>query len=386
MSAHARSAGAVALGALLVMACVVTPPDLAAGLYRCSTSQDCVDGWTCADIGTLGPSVCRPACDPDHAELTCPGGFCTSAGACIATCAIASDGDIDVPCPEGLTCIRSNGSTGAGLCFPAEGCSVSTECAGPFRDCVNEAFGLPARLPYTTFATDRLFCVDTPQGDMNDRCPSGSFAAGGRVCVPSCDQVADRCPPIMTCLRGLGALFGATGRSACFPGVLGLPCNDDSECFVGRCLALADGRHTCTLTCGEAAAGAPALGCDALDGYPIGGLGGLDYACDATSVCAPVGTVGAPCNVDMPCHADLACSNGAGVCTHDCARDSDCVIPDVSAGAQRRQVYCAPLTDGSGLVLHFCLNQVANGSPCMVGHECISGRCLGQVCVPPLAM
>jgi hypothetical protein len=367
---------------LAVGGCVVNRPDLAAQVFRCDTSSDCVDGWVCADISVLGDDVCRPACDPSRAAETCPNGFCTSSGACFDTCEIASDGDLERPCPSSLTCIRRRAESGDGLCVPAEGCSVTSECTGEHRDCANEVFGLPASVAGTTLSTDRLYCVDTPQGEAMDRCPNGSFAGGTTACIPSCDQEDDRCPPILTCLRGLGTLYGATGRSACIVGVIGMPCEDDSGCFLGRCLPLADGRRACTLTCAEASAASTA-GCDSLDGYPLTGLGGLDFACDTIGACDRLGAVGAPCNADLPCHAGLTCSNsGAGVCTKECTTDADCSagIPGLTNRTLLNQVYCARISDGSPLGLRFCLSRRPNGSACTESRECMSGLCSARVC------
>ncbi len=373
-----------AIAALTVLAtgCVVNRPDLTASVFRCDTAADCIDGWVCADISVLGEDVCRPGCDPARAEETCPGGFCTSSGACFDTCEIASDGYLARPCPNALTCIRRTANGGDGLCIPAEGCSVTSDCTGANRDCANEVFGLPATVAGTTLSTDRLYCVDTPQGEAMDRCPNGSFAAGTTACIPSCDQDDDRCPPVLTCLRGLGSLYGATGRSACIVGVIGMPCSDDSGCLLGHCLPLADGRRACTLTCEEATRGSP-IGCDDLDGYPITGLGGLDFGCDGIGACDRLGAVGAPCNADLPCHAGLICSNsGAGVCTKECETDLDCTsgIPDLTNAQLRNQVYCARISDGSPLGLRFCLSRRPNGSSCNESRECMSGLCTTRQC------
>ncbi len=377
-----RACGLAGCVALLLTGCLVTQPDPNARVFRCVSEVDCIDGWVCADISILGDDVCRPGCDPQRAVETCPDGFCTSSGACFDTCEIASDGDLVRTCPDALTCVRRGAETGAGLCLPADGCSVTSECAGEHRDCANEVFGLPASVAGTTLSTDRLYCVDTPQGEGMDRCPNGSFAAGTSACVPSCDQENDRCPPVLTCLKHLGSLFGATGRSACIVGVIGMPCTDDSGCFQGRCLELADGQRACTRTCAEALDRSTA-GCDGLDGYPITGLGGLDFACDAVGACGRLGAVGAPCNLDLPCHPGLTCSNsGAGVCTKECVTDDDCIqdIPGLTNRTLLNQVYCALISDGSPLGLRFCLSRRPNGFACTASHECMSNLCSAGQC------
>jgi hypothetical protein len=139
----------------------------------------------------------------------------------------------------------------------------------------------------------------------------------------------------------------------------------------------------CTFTCEQAALAGP-LGCDVLDGDSIPGLGGLDFSCDPSGVCAAVGTVGAPCNDQLPCNQDLACLNGAGVCTKPCTVRADCVIDSISSTPLRQSVYCAPIMSPSGGTLHFCLNQQPTGGACTTNEACQSGRCMAGRCVIPL--
>jgi hypothetical protein len=371
----------LALVAIALTGCVATTPDLTAQPYPCDTDHDCIDGWVCAITGVLSHSVCRPACDPSHPS-SCANGFCTSAGVCWDACSIASDGTLTRGCTGGMSCVRRNGFTGEGLCMPAAGCTVSSDCTATSHDCANEIFHLPSTVPGTAFSADHSVCLSTPEGEMHDRCPTGYFANNG-TCIPSCDQPTDRCPPGMACLRDLGAVLGAPGRSPCLMGWRGMPCRDDSECYEGRCLAIATGAHVCTFTCEQAAMAGP-LGCDVLDGYTIAGFGGLDFSCDPSGVCAAVGAVGAPCNDQLPCDAELACLNGAGVCTKPCSARTDCVIDSVGNATLRSSVYCAPITSPSGSTLHFCLNQQPVGAMCTTNEECQSGRCMSERCVVPL--
>ncbi len=366
--------------ALFALGCVVSPPDLTGQSYPCSSDQDCIDGWVCADIGVLGHDVCRPRCDPASPSSACPSGFCTSAGVCWDTCRIASDGALDQGCAPGLACVRRNGFSGEGLCMPTAGCTVSTDCTEASHDCSNEVFHLPSSDGTTMFSADHSVCIATAQGDVRDRCPLGYFANNG-ICIPSCDQTDARCPPGMACVKGLGSVLGAAGRSACLPGWRGLPCRDDSECYEGRCLALANGLHTCSFTCAQADAAGP-LGCDILDGSPIAGFGGLDFECDSAGMCSPLGAIGAPCNPAMPCHPEIACLNDtAGVCTEYCTTRAECVVSTVDSHDMRENVYCAPITSPTGTPLFFCLNQRPFGATCDIGRQCVTGRCANMRCV-----
>lgn len=368
---------------LFAAGCIVSPPDLTSEPFACDNDQDCIDGWTCADLGVLGHDVCRPGCDPASPHAGCPSGFCTSAGVCWDSCSIASDGALDHGCRGALTCVRSNGYTGEGLCMPTAGCTVSTDCTEASYDCANEVFHLPASNGASMFSADHSVCIATAQGDDHDRCPAGYFTNNG-ICIPSCDQTNDRCPPGMACVKGLGGVLGAAGRSACLTGWRGLPCRDDSECFEGRCLELASGLHTCSFTCAEADAAGP-FGCDILDGYPIAGFGGLDFECDSAGMCAPLGAVGAPCNEGMPCHPEIACLNDTGgVCTTTCQTRAQCVIETVDADQEREAVYCAPITTPTGGSLLFCLNQRPLGATCESNGQCSTGRCTAARCVFPV--
>lgn len=367
------------LAALLATGCFVPSPDLSAHPFDCDTDQDCIDGWLCADIGVLGHDVCRPRCDPEHATTTCTG-FCSSAGACWDTCHIASDGALDRACNGGLTCVRRNAFTGEGLCMPAAGCSVSSDCTSANTDCLNAVFQIPSSSGTSSQSSDHSVCIATPE---SDRCPAGYFSNNG-LCIPSCDQTDDRCPPGMACVKGVGSVLGAAGRSACLTGWHGLPCRDDSECFEGRCLELASGLHTCSFTCEQALEASPA-GCDLLDGYVISGFGGLDFECDAAGMCAPLGAVGAPCNQGMPCHPEIACLNETGgVCTATCTQSAQCVIASVDEEHERQDVYCAPISAPTGGSLLFCLNLRPLGAACDRGSQCATTRCVAGRCVLPV--
>jgi len=263
------------------------------------------------------------------------------------------------------------------MCMPTAGCSVSSDCVTPNTDCANAVFQLPASSGTSTFSADHSVCIATQQAE---RCPDGYFANNG-ICIPSCDSTEARCPPGMACVKGLGSVLGAAGRSACLTGWRGMPCRDDSECYEGRCLALESGLRTCSFTCAEAEAAGPA-GCDLLDGYVIAGFGGFDFECDAAGMCAPHGAVGAPCNESMPCHPEIACLNdNGGVCTATCMNRAQCIIPTVDSQQVREAVYCAPITTPTGGSLLFCLNQRPIGAQCDSAAQCASTRCVSGHCV-----
>lgn len=382
--------------AVLVVACagvaagctVERPDDLLERLWTCEQDSDCLDGWGCADRSVLGEDFCRPACDPEDPR-TCAG-YCTATGECLAPCTLLGDGA--TACPDGHACVRADLLDSDGVCFPTETCSRSDECPQGSR-CFNDVFGLPAILPGVEYASDQLYCVAVP--DDADRCPSGYLVAPGvaegdeLACLPRCDSAGSRCPPALTCLRELGYLFAQPGASACYPGYWGLPCDDDAQCVVGRCLAIGEGRRACTYGCGEADrvfGRANGGGCEALEESSRGlRLDALEVRCEeveGVDVCAPLGTPGAPCSDDLRCAPGLDCRafrSGATVvrfCSRDCAEDQDCSYTGAPLTA-----YCAyPAGGGTGS----CVPRSFEGGSCERAEQCRLGLiCREETCVAP---
>ncbi len=375
----------VAFAALVAWASGCTaqaPGDLRERLWTCATAADCVEGWGCADGSAVADDFCRPVCDPD-APASCDG-VCTPSGECLAGCRML--GDETSRCPEGHTCIRTDLLGDEGVCFPVEGCSRSDEC-GPDTRCLNDVLGLPAVVPGVPYAADHLYCIAVP--DAEGRCPTGymtlpagaSEASAG--CVPRCDRGSARCPPDLTCLEDLGYLFGQPGASPCYAGLWELPCDDDAQCLVGRCLEVGGGRRACTLPCADAdrVFGGAGRGCARLADLGRGlRLDALRVSCEAVgegSVCVPWGTAGAPCNDDMLCDPRLECRafvTGVGLvrlCSRDCAVDGDCAIEGapITAYCQRSsgRSNCLPRSDEGGAC--------TRTGQCRVGLVCVNARC-----------
>lgn len=384
--ALALALAAIACGALA--GCTVDrPSDLTSRLWTCDEDGDCIDGWGCADRSVLGEDFCRPACD--RGDPSSCDGICTRSGECLATCTLLGDGTS--ACPPGHECVRTDLLGDEGVCFPTATCSRSDECEGGAR-CFNDVFALPAIVPGTTYASDHLYCVAVP--DEADRCATGYVlvpsldAAEESLCLPRCDTEGSRCPPDLTCLRDLGFLFAQPGTSPCYPGYWALPCDDDAQCMVGRCLEVAPGGvRACTYECGDAdrvfgrAAGG---GCRAIEDATRGlRLDALTVRCESVAgadVCVPLGTTGAPCNDDMICAPGLDCRafrSGESVlrfCSRDCGDDQDCNYAGAPITA-----YCArPIGGGAGSCVprSYAGGSCARPENCRPGLACREGRCV----------
>ncbi|AKF11037.1 hypothetical protein [Sandaracinus amylolyticus] len=369
--------------ALCAAGCSVErPDDLLTRLWTCEVQEDCLDGWRCADRSVLGEDFCRPACDP--ADASSCDGYCTRNGECLSRCTLLGDGATE--CPDGHSCVRTDLLSGEGVCYPVETCSRSDECAQGTL-CFNDVFDLPPVLPGVSYASDQLYCVAVPDEMM--RCPTGYLvapAAGDSpaTCLPRCDSAGSRCPPGLTCLRELGYLFAQPGASACYPGSWGVPCDDDAQCLLGRCLAIGEGRRACTYGCGEADRVFEGDGCEALEEASRGlRLDALEVRCleaEGRDVCAPLGTTGAPCNDDMRCAEGLECrrflAGGSIVrfCSRDCASDAECNDARAPLTA-----YCEPSAGGGS-----CLPRSFEGGGCERAEQCRLGLiCRENVCVAP---
>lgn len=378
---------AVWAASVLAGCAVARPGDLEERLWTCSTASDCLDGWGCADGNVLREDFCRPACDPEDAT-TCDG-VCTRTGECLATCVIW--GDATSRCPEDHVCVRTDLLGDEGLCFPAPSCSRADECE-PGTACFNDVFALPSAIPGVEYASDHLYCVAIP--DESNRCPTGYLLVPGLVdgtpstCLPRCDSDGSRCPPDLVCLDDLGFLFAQPGTSPCYPGYWGLPCDDDAQCMLGRCLEIGEGRRACTFGCADAdrAFGQVGGGCGALEDAGRGlRLDALSYECEQVAgerVCVPRGTAGAPCNEEMLCVPELECrafsSTGGNVvrfCSRDCVEASDCEVPGAPITA-----YCQRSAGGGSCVPRsFEGGACARPEQCRPGLVCREARCVSAL-------
>lgn len=366
---------------LLIGCAVDFPPVIDDGFFVCAIPEDCGDGQGCAEGNVYSADFCRPACSIEDPS-SCPDGVCTAAGACLERCTIDPDGT-PVGCnrPE-FTCVRTDAMRDEGVCFPVRGCSRTPDC-NTSEQCMNEALGLPAATIDEDLRFDNLYCSGAP--DADDRCPMGylsfRFATldGGAltVCYPPCELDGDGpwCPPSTTCFRGFGEVVGTPDTPPCVPGVWGLPCADDTQCLIGRCLPVGRGRRACTETCADAEA---LGGCQALEslsevfGTPV------RNACELVGdeeVCVPRFDLLSLCSEQLECvGSNTACievmigETRAHVCVRPCTDPQDCAA---GTGGTADDYRCLPL-EGSGGV---CLRKRPLGGSCGDDLDCREGRC-----------
>lgn len=366
----------LALGLLLacgLAGCVVSPREQ---VWACASSADCIDGWVCAAPAGDTERTCVPACQGD---TDCPSGsICLPSHTCAETCTFASDGNPIEPCSSGLECARLRYPLGTdpqseGLCVAAETCTTNTDCGEAGYRCASSDTTQLRGL-------SNLPCVPVggPAG-----CPSG-YVQTTIGCLARCDDelASIACPPAMTCHEGSLVSVGAReSESACYFGFYGAPCRDDTECFVGRCTDVGDGRRQCTETCDAAAfiSLQPRETACATLLSRAGALGArLVFTCSsegADGVCVARGGVGSGCRSDGP-GPDDECAEGlecrGGLCTRACEDTSACVLADTGQN---------PLANGfcdgaSGL----CLRLSPESSTCADDAECVTGLCAS----PPL--
>ena len=266
----------------------------------CSSGSPCPSGESCMpdalpDSGS--PDICIPNCD---ADLHCPVNF---------ACARAVSGPVAPKvCVPGLPGLRCAGSqdcmlgdcmdTGLGFGICSIPCSSDEDC-----------------VPLIS-TRDVFVCLPTPTGtggycaatgpfsgqpcQLSEDCPAGQdcFTYGPYVpltvgeCRPPCGASGE-CSP----LGGLPLVCLMSGAGGCYPGRLGLPCTETSQCIADfSCLLVlndlaAGGAQTeqvCTISCSSDA------DCNANpwtnnDGYCGNGF------------CQLGGAPGGPCQRDAQC-------------------------------------------------------------------------------------
>lgn len=334
---------------LLAAACTVSPPEvLDEGFFACEVADDCGPGQGCAEGNVYSSDFCRPACDPDD-PASCANGVCTAAGACLERCLIEADGTATGCAGPDFTCVRTDAIRDVGVCYPVEGCSRTADCQSEADAiCLNDALGLPTSTTGLRF--DNLYCTATP--DSEGRCAQGYLAFefadpdGGRdrdgrprtttVCYPPCDPSGGEpfCPPSTTCFRGFGELVDSPSMPPCLPGVWGLPCEDDTQCLLGRCLNIGDGRRACTETCGDAE-------------RLVGNCGGLARFSEALGV-----------GTRMECGQ----VEGAEVCVPRFELLSLCDENLGCVGGEETE--CAPVETAAGTTVHVCVRFCVEAADC----------------------
>jgi hypothetical protein len=273
----------------------VVPPEAHAAdicVPNCDSHQRCPPNFLCYKKAStsVAPNVCIPGllgftCD---SAIDCMVGTCNSTGIGYNVCTTTCGGEAD--------CQRFDGEQGSFSCIknPADPTQLGV-CQTP------DAYR-------GSICNDTADCVDRNPEEVCMRV-SPSDAQG--VCLKPCPEDGSKCKPRgginHTCLPSFVNEMGPA--SACFPGYLGYPCEDESNC-VGdlRCLpSFPDAPNVCSASCGTDA--------DCVRHKP--GRTGSRWASDDTSWCG----AGAPLNNPIclpgrvlpdgsPCPSSNACASG----------------------------------------------------------------------------
>ena len=324
-------------------------------LFLCAAPSDCGEGWGCVQETAYTPYFCAPDCNPDSCDGACVGEVSEQ---CIRGCFIGED-QTPGPCPTSdYSCVRTSADGDRGLCYPVQGCRTTEEC-GSEEVCLSELLegsGAPV--------SDNLYCVPAP---VQGRCPTGSVPAlldeeTDPFCAARCSVGDTRCPPSFACLTQLDRLAPLSPQidgAVCSIAAYGLSCQDDSNCFYGRCIESGSAQgKICSMTCNEASR--LAGGCEGLN-KPYS-LESLLYtlecdeaapSADGSGACVARYSINFPgCTEDegsaYQCASHLECRQigfgGVRICTRSCTEDSEC---NEGLGSDpRRWLYqCTPQGD-----------------------------------------
>ncbi|MBW2527656.1 MAG: hypothetical protein JRI23_25970, partial [Deltaproteobacteria bacterium] len=297
----------------------------------CSAGNECTNGY-CAD-GYCCNTACAASCDA------------CDLGGSLGTCTVVSQGELGEPvcspyvcdgnqagCPN--TCSTNND------CIPASYCdngSCSTKKANGSLCSANDQC-----------QSDRCvdgFCCNTLCSNACDACDvTGSegtctfmpqSSTGDPTCAPFvCNGAIATCP--ITCSFDadcVGGYYCSSSNSCQVKKNNGQTCNTWNECTSANCV---DG-YCCNTTCSGA--------CDACN------LGG------SLGTCSPM----APGATGDPTCAPYECDGTGTSCPLTCTIDNDCV----------NGYWC-----NSGT----CESKKALGEGCFGGNECVSTRCVDDVC------
>jgi hypothetical protein len=279
---------------------------------------------TCTDA--VGPVVCASGvCDTKDNQC----GF----------------GDGDGPCTDanGAIICRSGTCTASGVCEPAGGCLVDSDCSAN-QFCNTQSKTCAGKIPNGT-------AIPTITGHTPDLTGTCSMEVGAIVCASGvCDLMSNTCG----LANGSGPCTDANGATICTSGV----CDPkDSKCGLG------DGDGPCT-----AATGATVC---------------RSGVCSSSGVCEPAGG----CIVDADCAGSQFCDTQASKCTVKLTNGTD--VPTITGHTPDLTGTC---TDAVGPVV--CESGVCDpkdnkcglgdgDGPCTDANGatvCRSGMCIGGTC------
>jgi hypothetical protein len=327
-----------ALLLIAVAGCSVDRTPLDTGLFPCATDSDCGEGWGCVRATPIAPDFCAPLCNGAACDGICTGGENPQ---CLRGCRINPDGSTSA-CPSNdFECVRTSVESDDGICYPVRTCNDHVECESS-ELCVSQV--LRDRVSSGDTPFDHLYCVPSSSG--GSPCPPG-FKMGSQgpdpsLCLAGCTMSDRRCPPGFACLDVLqyvAPYFTGIDGPVCDIGTYGLSCEDDSNCFLGRCMDTGTAQQSvCTLSCNEASARyggcANMVSPNSLLGFfgtmecdpSLGGDGGLcvlRYDIGFPGCTTDAGSA-YECREGLYCHTFDFVGGPVNVCTRDCTMDEEC--------------------------------------------------------------
>ncbi|MRG91257.1 hypothetical protein [Polyangium spumosum] len=309
----------------------------------CVNADECVSG-SCAD-GVCCDIACDTACE--HCNLPGTIGICTM----ITSVEDTSPADI-------CAGTRSCDATGVCRSKDGDGCLVPDDCLGGF--CVDGV------------------CCDTACVGTCQACSAVKTGGPNGICAPIPPGVDPdtECPANNVC-SGAGTCVANPGES----------CLSDAVCASGHCVDGVCCDSACMGTCEACSTDKKGSGDDGVCG-PIAKGADPDMECTMPGVCDGAGMCIA--DIGEACANDAACGNGTCVDGFCCA--TACDVDCYSCGLDGTEGQCLPVpaneNDGTCAAADFkicdgagtCLG--AAGFTCKVNENCLSGKCVDEVCEP----
>lgn len=234
---------------------------------QCDSNNNCPPNYFCYRrlYSSSVPNVCVPGLMGLRCEtnMDCLFGSCVETGAGFRMCSVSCQDDSD--------CAKFDGDQGTFFCNPQKVCAGPRAFRGAFCDTDSDCHPKEVCSHFTQLASGQGLCLFPCDGFT---CPA--YGGVNHMCLPQLKEYAAQGAP-----------------NICFPGELGLPCLDDSNCVGG-------------LTC-QRAPNAPFGYCSTLckdDSDCLKQRFAKDGFCDQkVNICLP------PLDAEVACERDQQCES-----------------------------------------------------------------------------
>ena len=343
-------------------------------VQACVSSVECPENFYCLEKKCLPRLELGQACEGE--DFACLSGHCIDNLCCDSAC--------DESC---MSCKSTQTALNDGSCAAIlNGLDPNDDCTGP------------------TACDGAGACFNKPQGtdcEQGHECLSG-YCQQGYCCDGACDGVCNSCDGLFTdgadgvCLGIVAGsdpynaceIYSCDGEGACYAGLMGDGCSDETECLSGYCVDGVCCQESCTELCSSCSESLNGIG----SGLCLATADGLDpnNDCLGVAACDGEGTCwakedGESCLENYQCDSGF-CVDGVccesvcdGLCSgciqaHTGQADGTCAF--VISGLDPNENCSDNLAcDGSGA----CWDR-AVGENCSEAYECVSGFCVDGVC------